>query len=406
MAIPETPVPGAVAESIRRGRYGEATEALVGLVAKRPSAPLLVALAAVQLELGDLLAAKEAALGAVAANPQRAEAHNVLARVRSALDERPAALADFRKALDLSFAHADCPPASLPAHFALHNLEQLVYLEGVQGLAPRTLLPVSAAERDATCRQLNQVLDKADAIVPSVKLGGEIGRVLAQPPLLLHDEPPPAVCLNPRNDWGVTQQGFADNGGVACVDGLLTLEALAQLQRFCLRSTVWRRSFRHGYLGAFPEQGFFDALLLQIAAELKDAVPDMLGRHHLAHWWSFVYQHQRPGTDIHADQSDISLNLWITPDAANLRPGSGGLDIWDIPAPADWTFDEYNAGGYAIRAFQKQAGARPVAYAYQENRGLLFKGGLFHQTAASHFAEGFENRRRNITFLFRRTKSR
>jgi hypothetical protein len=27
---------------------------------------------------------------------------------------------------------------------------------------------------------------------------------------------------------------------------------------------------------------------------------------------------------------------------------------------------------------------------------------LFHQTAPRHFAEGFENRRRNITMLFRR----
>jgi hypothetical protein len=110
-----------------------------------------------------------------------------------------------------------------------------------------------------------------------------------------------------------------------------------------------------------------------------------------------------PGTDIHADQSDVSLNLWITPDAANLQPGSGGLDIWGTPAPADWTFDDYNAGGYRIRAFLEKAGSTHTSYAHRENRALFFKVSLFHQTATGCFAEGFENRRRNITLLFRRT---
>ncbi len=406
MALPESPVPNAIQQSIKLGRYGEAVDALAALTAQRPSAPLLMAQASANMGLGDPLAAKEIALRLVEADPQRLEARLLLARIRAALDERAAALADFRTALDLSAATATSPPASIPAHLALHNLEQLAYLEEVQGLAPGTLLRVSATQREDARRQLTEVLDKADAIVPSVKLGGDIGRILAEPPLLLHDEPPPAACLNPRNDWAATVHSIANEGGVACVDGLLNPTALAQLQRFCLRSTVWRRSYRHGYLGAFAEFGFFNALLLQIAAELKDAVPDMWGEHHLAHWWSFVYQHQRPGTDIHADQSDISLNLWITPDAANLQPGSGGLDIWHTAAPANWTFDDYNAGGYAIRAYLKEVGAERTSYAHQENRALLFNGALFHQTAASRFAEGFENRRRNITFLFRRTRRR
>ena len=116
-----------------------------------------------------------------------------------------------------------------------------------------------------------------------------------------------------------------------------------------------------------------------------------------------VCQHQRPGTDIHADQSDISLNLWITPDAANLQPGSGGLDVWDVAAPDDWSFDDYNSGRRDIRAFLRQEKARKIAYAYHENRALLFRGSIFHETAAMRFAEGFENRRRNVTMLFRRT---
>ncbi|HET9354036.1 MAG TPA: hypothetical protein VFO32_08570, partial [Sphingomicrobium sp.] len=130
-------------------------------------------------------------------------------------------------------------------------------------------------------------------------------------------------------------------------------------------------------------------------------MPELLGEHHLNYWWSFVCQHQRPGIDIHADQSDISLHFWITPDSANLQPGGGGLDVWDVAAPADWTFDDYNRGEKDIRAYLRQQGARQTSIAYAENRGLVFRGSIFHQTAPLRFAEGFENRRRNVTMLFR-----
>jgi hypothetical protein len=329
--------------------------------------------------------------------------------VRTALDERDAALADFRAALDLvrpQTAPAGGGPIALPAHQALHNLEQLIYLEQVDNLAPGTLLPVPANLREVAQRKLNQMLDGAGSEIPAIPLGGQYGRILADPPLVMHDEPLPAVCLNRRDDWSDVVQAFTGEGkGIAFVDHLLTPEALAQLQRFCLRSTVWRRPYPPGYIGANPESGFFSPLLLQIATELRQAVPELLGEHHLSYWWSFVCQHQRPGTDIHADQSDISLNFWITPDSANLQPGGGGLDVWDVAAPADWTFYDYNFAGRDIHAFLRQEGARQTSIPYAENRALLFRGSIFHQTATTRFAEGFENRRRNITMLFRRTRN-
>ena len=77
--------------------------------------------------------------------------------------------------------------------------------------------------------------------------------------------------------------------------------------------------------------------------------------------------------------------------------------MWDVAAPADWTFDDYNRGSRDIHAFLQQKGARLTSFAYAENRALVFRGSIFHQTAALRFAEGFENRRRNVTMLFRRT---
>ena len=406
MAGSHVPVPESIKRSISHGRYDEAADALRILVQGKPSVPVLVALADVSFQLGDLTEAKQNAVRAVEIDPGEHTARVILARVRAALDETDAALADFRAALELSRAQApgDGTPMAVPAHQALHNLEQFSYLERADNLAPGTLLPAPPALREMAQRKLAQALDGAGEI-PTIPLSGQYGRIMADPPLVMHGEAPPALCLNPR-DWSDVVQAFAAGGkGIACADHLLTPEALAQLQRFCLRSTVWRRPYPPGYIGANPESGLFSPLLLQIAAELRQAMPELLGAHHLSYWWSFVCQHQRPGVDIHADQSDISLNFWITPDSANMQPGTGGLDVWDVAAPADWTFYDYNFGGKDIHAFLKQEGARRTTYAYAENRALVFRGSIFHQTAATRFADGFENRRRNVTMLFRRTRS-
>src|SRR5262245_52864347 len=101
MALSELPVPDVIQRSIGASRYQEAATALKTLAASEPSVPRLVALATVQLLLGDLSAAKDNALHVVQAAPRNAQARALLARIRSALDERPAALADFRAALDL-----------------------------------------------------------------------------------------------------------------------------------------------------------------------------------------------------------------------------------------------------------------------------------------------------------------
>jgi len=400
----EASVPNSVQKSIALGRYDDAAAALGRLAAERPSLPVLVALASVNLQLGDLAAAKDQALKAVEAAPRDAEARALLARIRAALDEREAALGDFNAVLALTPPKSEDDPAGMPVHLALHNLEQLDHIERMQGLPTGTLLPMSAEQRVETRHHFNQILAKAGTVMPRIKLDGAWARVLAEPPRLRREEPPPAQVLNPRNDGAAVAQAFRDGGGVACIDNLLTPPALTQLQRFCLESTVWRRSYRSGYLGAYPESGFVSPLLLQLAAELKAAMPELLGGHHLTYWWSFVCQHQRPGTDIHADQSDISLNFWITPDRANLDPASGGLEMWNVPAPPDWTFNDYNADGYRIRLHLSQIGAQQKSFPYRENRALLFHGMLFHQTSVCRFAEGFENRRRNITMLFRRNR--
>ena len=57
------------------------------------------------------------------------------------------------------------------------------------------------------------------------------------------------------------------------------------------------------------------------------------------------------GVHIHADDAVVNVNFWITPDEANLDPQSGGLLVWDVAAPRNWDFTQFNRDQPAIRDF-------------------------------------------------------
>ena len=179
---------------------------------------------------------------------------------------------------------------------------------------------------------------------------------------------------------------------------------MEQLRKFCLESTVWRHPYKFGYVGAFPQDGFASTSLFAVAEQFEAALGDAFDGYHLAQWWAFEYDARLPGTDIHGDDADFSLNLWITPDSANLDPATGGLVVWDKTAPSDWSFDDYNSGGERVRQYLRDTNAESTIIPYRENRAVLFKGHLFHRTDDFTFAPGFANRRRSVTFLFRRSK--
>ena len=121
MVRSQAPLPEGITRSISHGRYGEAADALRTLVRREPSVSVLVALADMTFQLGELTEARENALRAVEADPREHAARVLLARVRTALDERDAAPADFRSALELArsqTAPAGSGPIAFPAHQA------------------------------------------------------------------------------------------------------------------------------------------------------------------------------------------------------------------------------------------------------------------------------------------------
>jgi hypothetical protein len=213
-------------------------------------------------------------------------------------------------------------------------------------------------------------------------------------------------AVNPGNDVAdIARRWRSARPQLVVIDDLLTTEALEGLRRFCWNSTIWRKPYANGYLGAIPEYGFACPLLAQIADELRERYDAIFGSHPLRYLWAFKCDGTLEGVNIHADFAAVNVNFWITPDEANLDPEHGGLVVWDVAAPLDWDFARYNNDEPAIRRFLAEHKARSVTIPYRANRAVIFDSDLFHETDKIAFKEGYANRRMNVTMLYGRRRA-
>jgi tetratricopeptide (TPR) repeat protein len=377
---------------------------------------------------------------AAALRPDDAEAHFHSGCALRELDRPDEALAAFQRALGIRPAYraaryqifslhlaaladpdlieqlgAELAAAGLPAALdalratatmsdfrVLHDLEQTGYLIA-RGEAGAALRAANARLQAAYAGHLATHGHAAVACPIPLDAGAlaDIAAYREHAPLRRQPEPV-QHCLNPDIDWpAVEARYFASEPEMVCIDNLLTAQALAELRAFCLGSAVWNKEYRGQYLGAFPDDGFVSRLHVRIAVELREKMPRVFGPHRLEQIWGFKYTSKMgSGINVHADFARVNLNFWITPDAANLDPESGGLVVYDAPCPPDWGFREYNQDEAAIREFLRQRGARGTRVPHRCNRAVLFNSNLFHETDRIDFREGYENRRINITYLF------
>lgn len=149
-----------------------------------------------------------------------------------------------------------------------------------------------------------------------------------------------ARALNTEVDWQDTVKRYRGNApGIACIDNLLQPEALEELYAYCMESTVWY-DYRHGgYVGAYADDGFGYPLLIQVAEELRTAMPELLADNPLRFMWAYKYDSRLRGIGTHADSAGVNVNLWLTPDACNLDPEHGGLVVYRTEAPASRDFE-------------------------------------------------------------------
>jgi tetratricopeptide (TPR) repeat protein len=280
-----------------------------------------------------------------------------------------------------------------------HDIEQLAYL------AARGWRPAEAASLIADYRAVLARLEARAAPGDAVRLTREErDRLGAGYNRLCHVAEAPALAAGPFGGWqpGAVEDAYrAARPELVVIDDFLSEDALAALRRYCLESTVWFDfSHRDGYLAAFLDDHLDCPLLLQIADRLRAALPRVLGPHSLRHMWAYKYDSALEGVGLHGDDAAVNVNFWITPDDANLSPGSGGMKVYPASAPADWRFEDFNADTGRIEAFLAEQGGAPITVGYRANRAVLFDSSLFHETDRFRFRPGYDTRRINITLLF------
>jgi len=281
-----------------------------------------------------------------------------------------------------------------------HDLSQLGHLRAIG---------VIGSELDDAIETYPRVLDRYEdrgddwRSLPSEQDEAEIGRTLGRV-VYLDDGARVDRALSDAWDRDAIQQAYLDSpSGVVVVDDFLTDEALKALEQFCLRSTIWfGNRYPHGRLGTFFYGGFNCPLLLQIAEEIREALPGLIGVHHpLRHLWAFKNTGRLPpDSTIHADFAAINVNFWITPTEANLDPQSGGMRIYELDAPRSWDFSTYNEGLAVIKDYIAVHSPRELRIPYRCNRLVLFNSDLFHGTEAVCFRPDYESHRINVTLLF------
>ena len=344
-----------------QGKLDEAATVLRRAVAVSPGyATAHSNLGNILYEQGKLADAEASYRRAIALKPDMADAHKNLATIVCDRGRYTESLNSYRRAAELTYGDpAGAPRREQPTPYkARHDQEQRDYLKSVGQ-------------------------DQAAAF--RIEEGARV----------------PGCAVNPDSSGGQTAARWeSSEPQVAVIDNFLTDEALQALRRFCWGSTVWQKPYGNGYLGAMPYHGFVCPLLVQIDEELRANYPAIIGGHPLHHWWGFKYDSKLSGIDAHADFAAVNVNFWITPDEANLDPNSGGLVIWDKPAPLDWDFAHYNGDSDAIRDFLKKTDAQSITVPYRANRAVIFNSDLFHKTDEITFKEGYTNRRINITMLY------
>ena len=279
-----------------------------------------------------------------------------------------------------------------------HDVDQLACLMG-QRLVPPQLADVIAEQRSL----LSQIRDDgAFEIAASAwpRLGTHYNR-------LIHLRETPAQtggALSSAWDGAAVERDYrAHAPGFTWFDGLLTPAARQELWRFCVESTIWFQITFKNEVSATLFNGFCCPLLLQIAQELRQRLPGLLGAQPLSLAWAYKYCGPFSGLGPHADDGAVAVNFWLTPDEANEDPERGGLVIWNRLVPEHYLRRDRAAQAQMIQSLIAEPGASAVTVPYRCNRAAIFNGMIAHSTDQFRFKDGYENRRINITLLYGRT---
>ena len=130
-------------------------------------------------------------------------------------------------------------------------------------------------------------------------------------------------AVNPANTDDIERSWRDSDPQIVVVDNLLTQPALLALRHFCWGSTMWRRAYPNGYLGATPQEGFSCCPCWPrspTSCPRRGRFPGVIGQNGLGLMWGFKYDSQLSGIPMHADRAKVNVNFWIAPEDASRDP--------------------------------------------------------------------------------------
>jgi hypothetical protein len=360
------------------------------------AAPDRFALAEAAFDAGRFAEARDKYGALVARYPHDHAAHVNLAQCHKRLDDWTSAAKHFRTGFELRRLRPMPAAMALSAFRVEHCADQLRWLRGA-GLA--TWYDQAA---DAELVRMARLL--RDCYGPH--RAGRLPLAFDAAVLALVDGCPhlpdiavPETIFNAAPKVMTIALGHGDDA-VHILDDVLSESALAALRRWLIEATIWYdvRPERR-YLGAHLHDGLLNPLMLRLIEEAKHFFARFVGSVRVAQAWAFKYAPTAPGIDLHADQASWNLNIWPTPTEANLDSASGGMTIAIFRAPAEWTFQMYNASPDRHRAMLAERGIEQVTVPYRGNRAVLFPSRYLHKTDAVRFAPSYDMRRINLTLM-------
>jgi hypothetical protein len=218
-----------------------------------------------------------------------------------------------------------------------------------------------------------------------------------------YNKPPKtkSPLINPFLDFKSIQNDYCtSNPSICVVDNLLTDSFYKDLNIFYRCANIFKRPYPRGYVGTFLGTGMANIPILQFSLDLKNQLPGIFKKYNLCQAWAFKYDSQQKGINIHADDAAVNVNLWLTPDNANLEKDSGGLIIWKKKPSKLASFDDYNSELNSDKMFKDVNASDFIQVPYKANRAVIFDSKLYHATDSINFDSKYINRRLNVTFLY------
>ena len=201
--------------------------------------------------------------------------------------------------------------------------------------------------------------------------------------------------LGPQ-DWNFINN-LLKNNKITVIDNFFTQEILSILKIRALYAKHCDNHYgidRYYSINYSPNQ---DHITTLIAKELKKKVSKLP---EFRRGWSFVYNNESKGVELHADPSEFNINIWVSGDESVKNKSLNGLYIYKITPPADWERKDWNGNVEKVKKYLDAKNIKPEKIDYKSNRAIIFNGAYFHKSNDVSMKEGVENRRVSYTMLF------